>query len=61
MGYHVSLAGQAEAACGTAEPADQVVPLEEALGEGGRHFTCVACLKVLTGGRKHSRPEEAGQ
>lgn len=54
--YHVSLDGETDAACGEAKPGEPVVPMAEALGEGGRHFNCNLCHMALTDGRRHSRP-----
>lgn len=43
-------------ACGAAT--GDTVPLDEALTDGGRHFDCVDCHKLLTDGQQHSTPEE---
>lgn len=44
-------------ACGNSlEPGDEVVPEEEAAHPEGRHFNCVDCHKLLTGGQRHVRP-----
>lgn len=57
MIYHATQDGL-NPACGEFDPHDQLVPLNEALLEGGRHFNCVACHKALTGNQRHSRPAE---
>ena len=54
MTIHIALPGQTTAACGATD--GDVIPLDEAMADGGRHFDCVECHKVLTAGRRHPEP-----
>jgi hypothetical protein len=59
--YHVVLLGQDLAACNDAATGDVLVPIQEAMEDDGRYFTCVTCHRILTDGRRHSRPEESNE
>jgi hypothetical protein len=49
---HVALPDAARvAACGA--PGNEVVSWEDACRPAGRHFTCVECHKVISGGDRH--------
>lgn len=56
MTTHVALPDRPDAACGATD--GEVVWFDEAMSDGGRHFDCVACHKVLTDGQRHSRSVE---
>jgi hypothetical protein len=57
--YHVALRGEVGPSCRTVAEADVIVPWDEVMAADGRHFTCVECHRVLTGGRTHAMPVEA--
>lgn len=55
MTTHAARPGQSGPLCGAVD--GELVPLDEALSEDGRHFDCRECLRVLRDGQRHARPE----
>jgi hypothetical protein len=59
MVYHLeSRTFRDTACCGNLSPGDIIISNDEAEDPNGRHFNCVECHKVVSGGLKHVRPAE---